>query len=61
MLNAITTLITYEERIEDTVTDAEKEAASPSLHFNPERRVTSELPTAQAVGGAADNDRGNLE
>ena len=53
ILNAITTLITYEERIEDTVAKWEKEAPSPNLA----KPARSKGPTAQAVGGASDNDR----
>ena len=60
ILNAITTLITYEEKIEDTVTDTEKEAPPPLLDFNPDRIATSERPIVQAVPGAVDNDRRDL-
>ena len=56
ILNAITTLIAYEERIEDTVTKVEKEAPSPYLA----KPAGSKIPNAQAVGGASDNDRRGL-
>ena len=60
LLNAITTLTTYEEKIEDTMTDAEKEPPSSPLLLKPEKPRTSEVSTAQAVAGAADNDRSDL-
>lgn len=56
ILNAITTLITYEEKIEDTMTAAEVRIPSPQLHSIP----NMEVPTAQAVAGAVDNSRRDL-
>ena len=60
LLNAITTLITYEEKVEDTVTDKEKEVSPPSLSLNPKRPETLERPIAQATGGAVNNDTEDL-
>lgn len=60
LLYAITTLTTYEEKIEDTMTDAEKEPPSSPLLLQPEKPRTSEVLTNQMVAGAADNDRRDL-
>ena len=52
ILNAIATLITYEEKVEDTVTNKEKESTPSPLGSNPEGPAASKGFIAQAVAGA---------
>ena len=52
ILNAIATLRTYEEKVEDTVTDKEKESTPSTLESSPEESSSSKSPIAQAVAGA---------